>query len=75
MIEKIMAPCVSSGEVRSVWQTNVDGGAPGIYAIEDSDSKDAECRCMFGTCCVDGGNYVVQGTVLSVGGVKNLIQP
>jgi hypothetical protein len=67
-----MAPCTPSGEVRSVWPTDINGGVPGLYAVEDNDSKEAECRCPFGACCVDGGNYVIQGTVLSAGGVKNI---
>jgi hypothetical protein len=72
MTERVKAPCVPSGEVRSIWLTNIDGGAPGLYAVEDNDSKEAECRCPFGACCVDTGNYVIQGVVLSVGGVENL---
>lgn len=74
MTEKIIAPCISIGEVRSVWNTDVDGGDPGMYAMEDNDSKDAECRCIFGTCCVNGKNEVIQGIVLTVGGPKNLKQ-
>jgi len=72
MLERIMAPCLSSGEVRSIWQTDIDGGPPGYYAIVDDDSKEAECRCPYGACCVDSGNYVIQGVVLTAGGVENL---
>ncbi len=43
-----------------------------MYAVEDNDSKEAECRCPFGACCVNGRNEVILGTVLSVGGPENL---
>lgn len=72
MLEKIMAPCIPQGTVRSVWQTDSEGGLPGMYALSDDDSKEAECRCQFGACCVDSRNHVVQGIVLTAGGVKNL---
>lgn len=67
MTEKIMAPCIPEGEVNSIWQTDIDGGDPGMYTVGDNDSKDAECRCAFGACCVDGNNKVIQGTVLTLG--------
>jgi len=74
MSERIMAPCIPLGEVHSVWPTDVNGNAPSLYAVEDNDNKEAECRCPFGACCVDAGNYVIQGIILSVGGVENLIK-
>lgn len=70
----IMAPCQSDGEVNSVWTTNEDGGDPGMYAVGDNDSKDAECRCNLGTCCVNEKNFVITGIVLSAGGPENLKQ-
>jgi len=72
MLERIIAPCLPEGEVLSVWPTDISGGPPGMYAVEDNDSKEAECRCPFGACCVNGRNEVILGTVLSVGGPENL---
>ena len=60
-IPVIVAPCSSQGIVRSVWETDINGGPPGMYAVEDNDSKEAECRCPLGTCCVNGQNHVIQG--------------
>lgn len=72
MSKDIIAPCIPGGEVNSVWPTDTDGGEPGMYAVPDSDSKDAECRCKFGACCVDGRNRVITGIVLTAGGPQNL---
>lgn len=72
MSERILAPCIPQGEVRSVWETDGDGGDPGMYDVEDNDCKEAECRCPFGECCVDGRNVVIKGIVLTVGGPENI---
>ena len=72
MIDRIIAPCKPNGIVNSVWFTNPNGGPPELYAVEDSDSKDAECRCPFGACCVNGRNEIIQGIVLTAGGPQNL---
>jgi len=72
--ETIIAPCLPSGKVKSVWLTDIDGGPPGMYAVEDNDSKEAECRCLNGACCVNGQNHVIYGIVLSAGGPENLVK-
>lgn len=72
MANDIMAPCQPDGEVNSLWSTDGEGGDPGLYAFSDDDSKDAECRCRFGTCCVNNRNKVITGIVLTVGGPRNL---
>ena len=67
-----MAPCQPDGVVNSVWPTGIEGEDPEMYAVGDDDSKDAECRCKLGACCVNGKNKVITGIVLTVGGPENL---
>lgn len=72
MVDRIIAPCKFNGEVRSMWNTDPNGGPPGLYAVEDSDSKEAECRCLYSACCVNARNEVILGIVLSAGFPENL---
>lgn len=61
-----MAPCQPDGEVRSVWQPRDGSVDEAMYLVPDDENKGAECRCKLGACCVDGGNYVIDGAALNL---------
>lgn len=61
---KIMAPCQKNGEVRSNWPH--DPNSSELQDFEDDEDKIARCRCPFGECCVDGGNYVIEGPAFNL---------
>jgi len=71
MVERILAPCMPEGKVKSCWDTDIDGGDPGMYSVIDNDSKEVECRCPFGACCVNGRNEVIYGISININKTSN----
>lgn len=61
-----MAPCQSDGVVKSVWTPRDNSVEEALYVIPDNEDKGAECRCAFGSCCVDGRNYVIDGVAFNL---------
>lgn len=59
-----MAPCQKGGEVRSNWPYDPKLGE--LQDFEDNEDKTARCICPDGNCCVDGGNYVINGTAFNL---------
>ena len=63
---KIMAPCQPNGVVNSVWKPENDSPDEALYLVADDENKGSECRCPLGRCCVDGGNYVIDGVAFNL---------
>lgn len=63
---KIMAPCQPDGEVNSIWKPRDESIDEAMYLVADDENKGAECRCKFGSCCVDGRNLVIDGVAFNL---------
>ena len=61
-----MAPCQPDGQVNSIWKPENNSVDEAMYLVPDDESKGAECRCKHGRCCVDGGNYVIDGIAFNL---------